>query len=155
MGDRGCLENAVGRIRFFEKTVPSLTQFGGVGFPKLAHRNIRHRTEIEIAGGIHVVGFDGKLEAVLVGIRFHDLGVVLEDQILRSQAHIPKETLALLQALHRPARIGQKERLGIIAASFFELVEKRSCPVLRARLPAVHVEIGQSVFLRARPDFFQ
>ena len=141
MGDGGRLDDAVGRIKHV--------------LPKLPHRNIRHRAQVEVPGRIHVVGLDREFEPVLMGIRFHDLGVILEHQILSGETHIPEETLALLHPLHGASGIGQKERLGIIATSFFKLLEERRRPVLRAGFPAIHVQIRQPVLLRARADFFQ
>ena len=66
--------------------------------PELAHRHVRHRAEVEVAGRIHVVGLDGKREAMPAAECLQVLGVVLDHQFLPGQAQVPEKALGLFAA---------------------------------------------------------
>ncbi len=110
--------------------------------------------EIEVAGRIHVIGFDRKGEPVFLAILLDGPGMILQHQFLPGQAEVPEETLGHFEALDGPSGVNRQPRSRIVATPFLELVEQRRRPVLGSGFPAIHVQGGQAVRVRARADFF-
>ncbi|OQB90847.1 MAG: hypothetical protein BWX84_01674 [Verrucomicrobia bacterium ADurb.Bin118] len=141
----------VGSERFRRDDVPTARVRNGGGLetteprvvtvrPKFAHGHVRHRAEIQIRRGIHVVGFDGKSEAVLMGQRLEMFGVVFQHQLLRGLAHIPKETFGDVPARNNASRVCRQESQRIITAPLLKLLTERRRPVLRTHFPTVNVQ---------------
>jgi len=70
--------------------------------------------------------------------------VILQQQFLRSGAHIPEKTLRYFQRAYHHSHVGWIVRLRIITSAFDELPAKCLAPILGAHLPAVEVNGGQA-----------
>ena len=85
------------------------------------------------------------------------LRMILDDQLLRRLAQIPKETLRHFEAVHHPARHRGQIAHRVITPAVAELLAEGRGPVLRPHFPTVNVEHGPADpgAIGGRPDLAQ